>query len=184
MGKKKFSRDDDGGNSTDDELNNSVFVVGSNVGSNPSCPHVGKAVNLADLKKNLRVSFVKIGKCVQCERDKKSDSTQKMRIANGGVNDAKKKGVVISKKSTPAPPSPVVSTMPKIVVDPEVPHEVWLCLRCAAQGCSPKTTPPSPSAVSHAMQHFETPRLNFSNQIFRLIICFKMTIYCCDSCLR
>ena len=158
MGKKKFSRDDDGCNSTDDESTNSVFVVGSSVGSNPSCPHVGKAVQLSELKKNLRVSFVRIGKCTPCEREKKSDSTQKMRLVNGGPNDAKKKGVANSKKTTPAPPSPVVSTLPKIVVDPEVPHDVWLCLRCAGQSCSPKTTPPAPSSVSHAMQHFETPR--------------------------
>ncbi len=70
MGKKKFSRDDDDDNSTDEEADNSGLVVGSSIGANPSCPHVGKAVKIAELKKALKVSFVRIGKCGACEKDR------------------------------------------------------------------------------------------------------------------
>ena len=68
MGKKKFLRDDEDDNSTDDEAKNSGLV------SNPipACPHVGKAVNITDLKKACKVAWMRIGKCAACERDKKS----------------------------------------------------------------------------------------------------------------
>ena len=70
MGKKKFLRDDEDDNSTDDEANNSGLV--SNPNSTPACPHVGKAVNISDLKKACKLAWMKIGKCGACERDKKA----------------------------------------------------------------------------------------------------------------
>ena len=94
MGKKKFSRDDDDDNSTDDEAQNGGQGGGGPTSStSPACPHVGKAVNISELKKALKVAWVRIGKCGPCERDKKTDSSQKMRLANGGPNDGKKKSV-------------------------------------------------------------------------------------------
>jgi hypothetical protein len=70
MGKKKFLREDEDDNSTDDEANNSGLA--SNPSSIPACPHVGKAVNISDLKKACKSAFMRIGKCSACERDKKS----------------------------------------------------------------------------------------------------------------
>jgi hypothetical protein len=91
MGKKKFSRDDDDDNTTDDETQNGGQGGGPTSSSSPACPHVGKAVNISELKKALKVAWVRIGKCGPCERDKKTDSSQKMRLQNGGPNDGKKK---------------------------------------------------------------------------------------------
>ena len=176
MGKKKFSRDDDPDNSTDDEDPNSNLVVGSNIGSSPSCPHVGKAVNIADLKKALKISYVRIGKCSACERDKKSKifpDTKNTKV--GGVQAKKNAGV--AKKSMQPPPAPQ-STLPKIVIDPNVPTDVWLCLRCAGQSCSPKESLPAPADVSHAMQHFQTPRSVFSRPFLltmkRVFECYEI----------
>lgn len=52
MGKKKFLRESDGDGSTDEE---SVTVTG--LANTHSCPHVGKAVNISDLKKSLKVAW-------------------------------------------------------------------------------------------------------------------------------
>ena len=97
-----------------------------------------------------------------------SDSAQKFKLTNGGgpPNDYKKKSVTTFKKSVSAPQPLPVSTLPKINVDLSVPHDVWLCLRCAGQSCSPRSTPAVPETVSHAMQHYETPRWCLVNDIF------------------
>lgn len=154
MGKKKFNRDDEDEGSTDEDSEHPI-ITGSNNAT--ACPHVGKAVNISDLKKALKTAWVRIGKCSQCEKDKKGDSAQKMRPP--GPGDAKKKNNSTSKKSVSSQAAPplVVPPQPKIIVDPNTPVDIWLCLRCATQSCCPSDAP-NPTVTSHAMQHFTTPR--------------------------
>jgi hypothetical protein len=52
MGKKKFTRESDDDGSTDEEAINVA-----NPANTHSCPHVGKAVNISDLKKALKVAW-------------------------------------------------------------------------------------------------------------------------------
>lgn len=81
MGRRKGRRQPDlgDGESTDTELG-----ADQPVGS-VSCPHVGKAVHLASIKKSLKVAWVRVGQCAVCfkeQQTKSSSSVQLKRVKN------------------------------------------------------------------------------------------------------
>jgi len=82
MGRRKGRRQPDlarlDAESTDTER-------GEEQGPGPvSCPHVGKAVQLANIKKSLKVAWVRVGQCTVCykEQTKSSSGVQQKRVKN------------------------------------------------------------------------------------------------------
>merc|ERR1712223_260324 len=76
MGKKKKKTfddplEDDRDASTDEENRNSTSLDDKLI-----CPHVNKAVNVATLKKSLKPTFLKIGNCGACSKEKRLTSLQ------------------------------------------------------------------------------------------------------------
>jgi len=76
MGRKKGKRQ---GDPSRDECESTDSEVGEDesLESKPlnSCPHVGKAVQLSNVKKNLKVAWVKVGQCSTCIKEKKGISS-------------------------------------------------------------------------------------------------------------
>ena len=156
MAKKKskiLSEDgsEDEGCSTDQEhVNNQV--------NKPGCPHVGKAVHPAGLKKTLKMAMVRIGQCGVCVKIKREALREQLPSVKGA-----KKG----KKGAPdkKAPLPIVGK----TVEPST--TIWLCLRCGAQTCGPlKTTKDILAAQSHCLNHFKVPR----SDLHCVCVCVKM----------
>ena len=79
MGRKKGKRQSDpsrdDAESTDTELDDgheSVIHV--------ACPHVGKAVQLANIKKSLKVAWVRVGQCSQCFKEQQAKSPSNIHL--------------------------------------------------------------------------------------------------------
>jgi len=83
MGRRKGRRQPDlgDGESTDPEVERGSDQPVAAV----SCPHVGKAVHLASIKKSLKVAWVRVGQCAVCfkeQQTKSSSSVQLKRVKN------------------------------------------------------------------------------------------------------
>jgi len=75
MGRKKGKRQSDPSRdeaeSTDSEKEETDEV------SHTACPHVGKAVQLTNIKKNLKIAWVRVGQCSTCLKENKSTTPVK-----------------------------------------------------------------------------------------------------------
>ena len=73
MGKKKkknFTNDEVDDVSTDEEKGSQEVLE-----QQGKCPHVGKAVNIATLKKALKAAWIRIGVCGPCAKDKRQQKS-------------------------------------------------------------------------------------------------------------
>jgi len=79
MGRKKGKRQSDPSRdeaeSTDSEKEETDEVY------HTACPHVGKAVQLTNIKKNLKIAWVRVGQCSSCVKESKSTTPVK-RVRN------------------------------------------------------------------------------------------------------
>ena len=129
MGKKKkkasFKSD-----SEDDDISTDENSPESSHLSN--CPHVGKAVNVATLKKALKAAWIRVGNCGACAKDKRQNIKAACKNA-------------------------YVKTVGQQVKNLELASDIWMCLKCGVQSCGPENLKTN-SEVGHTICHVKTPR--------------------------
>ena len=84
MGRKKGKRQGDPSRddveSTDTERGGEGEEEGVHVSGQSSCPHVAKAVQLNNIKKSLKVAWVRVGQCQHCFKDQQAKSPQSIQL--------------------------------------------------------------------------------------------------------
>ncbi len=143
-GAMAHNQEDSGASTPTEDEANADGGEGALEGAAPTspsrCPHVGKAVHVAALKKSLKTAWTKVGVCSPCAKEQRGAA----RGANAPAQDGKKKGGKASE-----PPPPPQAARPK---DPSKPVTVWMCLRCGLQLCD------SNSSADHFLKHHQVPR--------------------------
>jgi len=77
MGRKKGKRQSDP--SRDDAESTDTDHVIEKV-QDVSCPHVGRAVQLANIKKNLKIAWVRVGQCSSCYKEQQIKSPSSLKV--------------------------------------------------------------------------------------------------------
>lgn len=77
MGRKKGKRQSDP--SRDDAESTDTDHVIEKV-QDASCPHVGRAVQLANIKKNLKIAWVRVGQCSSCYKEQQTRSPSSLKV--------------------------------------------------------------------------------------------------------
>ena len=85
MGRKKGKRQSDPSRDDAESTDTEQGDGHDGVTNQASCPHVGKAVQISNIKKTLKVAWVRVGQCSNClkeQQTKSSSNVQQKRVKN------------------------------------------------------------------------------------------------------
>ena len=168
MAKKKGRAAKTGGENEEDEVTTDEEELHTDPSRPPTCPHVGKAIHVNGIKRALKISWVRVGQCGPCAKER--------RTSNNETLSGPKKGATAVGKKTKGPSSKPQSDVPKNIPQST---NVWLCLRCGAQNCGTDLK----DGKSHAKFHYQIPR----SDLHCVCVCVKAeepwSIFCfeCNS---
>ena len=152
MGRRKkkgtftIGNDDIDDNSTDEDQDKST---GQDL--LPNCPHVGKAVNVSTLKKALKASWLRVGNCGSCAKEKRASQT----TGNTKISGPANKNQLNKSKSASQTSNPSTALKAKSL---DAADGIWMCLKCGVQSCAPLRDLKSNLEAGHTFCHYKTPR--------------------------